>query len=188
MDDRLLSCVLFLIATTVPRTELRADAIGSLPGECLSMIESIVSMTRRAAEGGRAIGYVESWLQGVVHAAEQTRPPVAIGVSADFLFRKHRRTEERVNRYGALGRAAAEAVGDPCCIILDRCPHDGVAVEAVHSGANAVMPIAGDLERTIGLGVVKVTHAKYVKRREPTPPAGIRLGRRPAAGQPPRRP
>lgn len=132
------------------------------------MIESIISMTRKAAEEGYAIGYFESWnlesLQGVIDAAEQTRSPVVIGFSADFLFREERLAKEKVSWYGALCKAAAESSSVPCCMILNECPHDAIVREAIQSGFNVVMPIAEKGGRGDYLERVK-TIAEYAHRQ-----------------------
>jgi ketose-bisphosphate aldolase len=97
----------------------------------------------RARQGGYALGYFESWnlesLQGVIDAAEQTRSPVIIGFSGDFLTRPERLTREKIAWYGALGRAAAQAASVPCGLIFNECPFEDDVREAVHSGFNLVM-------------------------------------------------
>lgn len=131
------------------------------------MIESIISMTRKAAEEGYALGYFESWnvesLQGVIDAAEQTRSPIVIGFSGGFLFRTGRLAKERVSWYGALCKAAAESASVPCCTILNECPHDAVAMEAIRSGFNVVMPIGEEGGRDEYLERVKAV-AGYAHR------------------------
>lgn len=132
------------------------------------MIESAMSMVRKAAAEGYAIGYFESWsiesLQGVVDAAEQTRSPIAIGFSGDFLFRKDRIARERVSWYGALCRAAAESASVPCSTIFNECPDDAATMEAIQTGFGIVMPVAGEDRRERYLERVK-TVAEHAHRR-----------------------
>jgi ketose-bisphosphate aldolase len=111
------------------------------------MIESPITMIHKASAEGYAVGYFESWniesLQGAIDAAEQTRSPMVIGFSGDFLFREGRVAEEEITWYGALVKAAAESARVPCCTILNECPHDGPTKAALACGFNLVMPIAG---------------------------------------------
>jgi len=107
-------------------------------------LEPIKSLVDRAARGGYALGYFESWnlesLQGVIDAAEQTRSPMIIGFNGDFLSRPDRRARERLAWYAALGRAAAESASIPCGFIFNECPRDEWVREAVLAGFNLVMP------------------------------------------------
>jgi ketose-bisphosphate aldolase len=97
----------------------------------------------RARQGGYALGYFESWniesLQGVLDAAEQTRSPVIVGFSGDFLTRPERIEREKIAWYGALGRAAAQAASVPCGLIFNECPFEDDVRKAVLSGFNLVM-------------------------------------------------
>src|SRR5262245_17335774 len=106
-------------------------------------LEPIKSLVGRAARGGYALGYFESWnlesLQGVIDAAEQTRSPMIIGFNGDFLSRPERRAGERLAWYAALGRAAAESASIPCGFIFNECPRDEWVREAVLAGFNLVM-------------------------------------------------
>jgi fructose/tagatose bisphosphate aldolase len=75
----------------------------------------------------------------VLDAAEETRSPIIIGFSGDFLTRPGRRTSEKIGWYGALGRAAAESASVPCGLIFNECPNvDGVR-QAISLGFNLVM-------------------------------------------------
>ena len=97
----------------------------------------------QARSGGYALGYFESWniesLQGVIDAAEQTRSPVIVGFSGDFLTRPERKPREKIAWYGALGRAAAEAAAVPCGLIFNECPFEEGVRQAVQEGFNLVM-------------------------------------------------
>ena len=86
-------------------------------------LEAVGPMLRRAVEEGYAVGYFESWnlesLQGVIDAAEQSRAPIIIGFNGDFLSRPDRLAQERLDWYGALGKAAAESATVPCGLIFN---------------------------------------------------------------------
>jgi ketose-bisphosphate aldolase len=105
-------------------------------------------MFQRAIEEKYAVGYFESWnlesLQGVLDAAEQTRSPIVIGFSGEFLSRVGRISEERLALYGALGKAAAESSSVPCCFIFNECTEDDSTRQAIQEGFNLVMPIDGE--------------------------------------------
>ncbi len=105
---------------------------------------SIPELINHAQRGGYAIGYFESWnfesLAGVIDAAETTRSPIIIGFNGDFLSRDSRRTTERLEWYGALGRAAAEHASVPCGFIFNECPLDDWVKKACGLGFNLVMP------------------------------------------------
>jgi ketose-bisphosphate aldolase len=107
-------------------------------------LESINLMMHRARGAGYAVGYFESWslesLQGVIDAAEQTRSPVIIGFNGAFLSGPERLARDRLDWYGALGRAAAESATVPCGFIFNECPDDFWLRRAVTSGFNLVMP------------------------------------------------
>src|SRR5512138_531162 len=94
-------------------------AVNALDAACRSRVSlgpmplvPALPLLQQARDGGYALGYFESWdlgsLQGVIDAAEQTQSPVVIGFSGDFLSRPDRLARERLQLYGALGRAAAE--------------------------------------------------------------------------------
>ena len=104
--------------------------------------EAIGPMMRRAASGGYAVGYFESWnlesLQGVIDAAEQTGSPIILGFNGAFLSGE-RAAPERLELYGALGRAAAESSSVPCGLIFNECPHDDWVIRAIGAGFNLVM-------------------------------------------------
>ncbi len=91
-----------------------------------------------------AVGYFESWsfdaLQGVIDAAETTRSPVIIGFNGEFLCQPHRRTQERLSWYGALGIAAAHSASVPCSLIFNECSNDAWLREALDAGFNLIMP------------------------------------------------
>lgn len=93
---------------------------------------------------GFAVGFFESWdissLQGVIDAAELTNSPVIVGFNGDFLSGSSRLAGERIDWYGALGRAAAESARVPCGFIFNECPNDDWVKAAVDSGFNLVMP------------------------------------------------
>jgi ketose-bisphosphate aldolase len=105
-------------------------------------LEAIGPMMRRAASGGYAVGYFESWnlesLQGVVDAAEQTASPIILGFNGAFLA-SERAALERLELYGALGRAAAESSSVPCALVFNECPEDDWVKKAIGVGFNLVM-------------------------------------------------
>jgi ketose-bisphosphate aldolase len=105
-------------------------------------LEAIVPMMQRAASGGYAVGYFESWnlesLQGVVDAAEQTRSPIILGFNGAFLSGE-RAAPDRLALYAAVGRAAAESSLVPCGLIFNECPSDDWVKEAIAAGFNLVM-------------------------------------------------
>ena len=106
-------------------------------------LRSIAELFHSARTGGYALGYFESWnlesLQGVIDAAEQTRSPVIIGFNGEFLTHPGRLAKERIEWYGALGRAAAETASVPCGVIFNECARDDYTRQAVTSGFNLVM-------------------------------------------------
>ena len=119
-------------------------------------LEAIGPMMRRAASGGYAVGYFESWnlesLQGVVDAAEQTASPIILGFNGAFLSGE-RAAPERLALYAALGRAAAESSSVPCGLIFNECPRDDWVKKAIGAGFNLVM-----------LADPAAPHADYVAR------------------------
>jgi len=119
-------------------------------------------MVATAQAGGYAVGYFEAWnlesLQGVVDAAEETRSPVIIGFSGDFLSRPERLAAERLPIYAAVGRAAAEEAGVPCGLIFNECPRDDWVQRAILAGFNLVMPVAnGAADEDYASRVAKLT-------------------------------
>lgn len=107
-------------------------------------LESIATLLARARAGGYALGYFESWnlesLQGAVDAAEAARSPIILGFNGDFLSRPGRLAAERLDWYGALGRAAAMSATVPCGLIFNECPDDAWVGRAADAGFNLVMP------------------------------------------------
>jgi ketose-bisphosphate aldolase len=105
-------------------------------------LEAIGPMMQRAASGGYAVGYFESWnlesLQGVVDAAEQTGSPIILGFNGAFLCGE-RAAPERLAFYAAMGRAAAESSSVPCGLIFNECPRDDWVKQAIGAGFNLVM-------------------------------------------------
>lgn len=97
-----------------------------------------------AARKHYAVGYFESWsidsLQGVIDAAEATRSPVILGFNGEFLSHPHRRSQERLSWYGALGVAAARSASVPCGLIFNECAHDAWLRQALTAGFNLIMP------------------------------------------------
>lgn len=104
----------------------------------------ISQLMSAAARNRYAIGYFESWsidsLQGVIEAAEATRSPVIIGFNGEFLCHPHRRNQERLSWYGALGVAAARSASVPCGFIFNECANDAWLREALGVGFNLIMP------------------------------------------------
>ena len=105
-------------------------------------LEALTDLMRHACEQGYAIGYFESWniesLQGVVDAAEETRSPIILGFSGDFLSRPDRLADERISWYGQLGKAAAESARVPCGLIFNECPFDDWVGQSIECGFNIV--------------------------------------------------
>ena len=97
-----------------------------------------------ARQRGFAIGFFESWdiasTQGVIDAAEKADAPVIIGFNGEFMSGDNRVAGERIELYGALGRAAAETARVPVGFIFNECPKDDWVRAAVDSGFNIVMP------------------------------------------------
>ncbi len=99
-----------------------------------------------------AVGYFESWnlesLQGVIDAAEQSRSPVVIGFNGEFLSRPERGSDaqERLDWYGALGKAAAESASVPVGFIFNECPREDWVRRAITAGFNLVMPVPDEDE------------------------------------------
>jgi len=83
-------------------------------------------------------------LLGVIDAAEYTRSPVIIGFNGEFLSSPGRLTHEKLEWYGALGKAAAEASSVPCGFIFNECPDESQVRKAVLSGFNLVMLSGGE--------------------------------------------
>lgn len=106
-------------------------------------IKPVAELFFAARAGGYALGYFESWnlesLQGAVDAAEQTRSPIIIGFSGEFLTRPGRLTEERIEWYGALGRVAAESACVPCGFVFNECPNEHIIYRTLKAGFNLVM-------------------------------------------------
>ncbi len=100
-------------------------------------------LLREARASGYAVGYFESWnlesLQGVIDAAEETRSPIIVGFSGDFLSHAGRVSTERLSWYAALGRAAAESASVPCALLFNECAQDDWIIEAMDSGFSQVM-------------------------------------------------
>lgn len=95
-----------------------------------------------------AVGYFESWdlpsLQGVVDAAEQSHAPIIIGFNGEFMANADRLSAERIEWYGALGRAAAESAKVPCGFIFNECSNDRWVKRAAQVGFNLVMLVDPD--------------------------------------------
>lgn len=106
-------------------------------------LEPVPDLLAAARAGGYAVGYFESWnlesLCGVMDAAEATRSPVIVGFNGELLSRPERRTEERVEWYGALGRAVAESASVPCGLLFNECPSDAHIRAAIQAGFSLVM-------------------------------------------------
>ena len=120
-------------------------------------LEPIPELLGSARAGRYALGYFESWnlesLHGVIDAAEQTRSPVIIGFNGEFLTQAGRVAEERVEWYGALGRAAAQTASVPCGLLFNECSSDAHVRQAVETGFNVVM-----------LADVEAPYDDYVRR------------------------
>jgi ketose-bisphosphate aldolase len=103
-----------------------------------------------ARRRGYAVGYFESWdmasLEGVIDAAEQSRSPVIVGFSGNFLARPDRALPVRLESYAALGRAAAESARVACALMFNECPEDSWVERAIGLGFNLVMLADGSAE------------------------------------------
>jgi ketose-bisphosphate aldolase len=106
-------------------------------------LESAVELLRHARRHHYAVGYFESWdlasLEGVIDAAEQSQAPMIIGFNGEFLARSDRALPTRLERYGALGRMAAESARVPCAVMFNECPVDTWVEHATRVGFNLVM-------------------------------------------------
>jgi ketose-bisphosphate aldolase len=106
-------------------------------------LKPVPELFASAHAGKYALGYFESWnlesLQGVIDAAEQTRSPMIIGFNGEFLTHSGRLSSERIQWYGALGKAAAESASVPCGFLFNECPEDQAVRQAVKTGFNLVM-------------------------------------------------
>jgi len=113
-------------------------------------LTSIPQIMRHARSHKYAVGYFESWnvesLQGVIDAADQSRSPIIIGFNGEFLSRPERIAPERLNWYGALGKAAAESASVPVGFIFNECPNDAWVRRAITAGFNLVMPVPDEGE------------------------------------------
>ncbi|MCC7452074.1 MAG: class II fructose-bisphosphate aldolase [Anaerolineae bacterium] len=113
-------------------------------------LTSIPQIMRHALSYRYAVGYFESWnlesLQGVIDAAEQRRAPIIIGFNGEFLSRSERIAPERLDWYGALGKAAAESASVPVGFIFNECPSDAWVRRAITAGFNLVMPVPDEGE------------------------------------------
>jgi ketose-bisphosphate aldolase len=131
-------------------------------------LEPAVELLAHARRRGYAIGYFESWdvasLEGVIDAAEQSRSPIIVGFSGDFLARPDRALPARLEWYAALGRAAAESASVPCALMFNECPADDWLERAVRLGFNLVMLADGkadhaELTRRMA-NLVRLAHAQ----------------------------
>ena len=131
----------------------------------------IHDMMQDAVQRGYAVGYFESWnfesLSAVIDAAEQSRSPVIIGFNGEFLSAHDRVEHERLDWYGALGKAAAEAARVPVGFIFNECPVDEWVRRAVTAGFNLVMPVpfegeSGDAHAKRVRSIVEFAHAHNV--------------------------
>jgi ketose-bisphosphate aldolase len=131
-------------------------------------LRPVPELLNAARAGAYALGYFESWnlasLQGVVDAAEQTHSPVIIGFNGEFLTHRERLVEERIEWYGALGRAAAETASVPCGLIFNECSSERHIRRALAAGFNLVMladPEAsyGDYVRRVS-SLTRLAHAR----------------------------
>lgn len=133
-------------------------------------LEAIPDLMRHARSHRYAVGYFESWsidsLSGVIDAAEQARSPVIIGFNGDFLSGIGRKEPERLELYGALGKAAAESARVPCGFVFNECPHDAWTRKAITAGFNLVMPSDPDAPmmdyRTRVAEITRLAHANGV--------------------------
>ncbi len=120
-------------------------------------LEPISDLMRHARAHHYAIGYFESWsiesLYGVIDAAEQMKSPIIIGFNGEFLSHAGRIETERLELYGALGKAAALSARVPCGFIFNECAQDDWTRKAITSGFNLVMPADPN-----------ATPARYVQR------------------------
>jgi ketose-bisphosphate aldolase len=113
-------------------------------------LESASRLVGKALAESYALGYFESWnlesLQGVIDAAEETRSPIIIGFNGDFLRRPDRLARERLDWYGALGKAAADSARVPCALLFNECSADDWVRQAATCGFNLVMPMDAGAE------------------------------------------
>jgi ketose-bisphosphate aldolase len=106
-------------------------------------LESAVELLNHARRHRYAVGYFESWdlasLEGVIDAAEQSKSPIIVGFNGEFLAHSDRALTTRLELYGTLGRAAAEAARVPCAVMFNECPVDAWVHRATGCGFNLVM-------------------------------------------------
>ena len=134
-------------------------------------LRPVTELMSAALEGKYAVGYFESWsfdsLQGVIDAAEESRSPMIIGFNGEFMSSARRRGQERIEWYGALGKAAAESASVPCAFIFNECTQDTWVRRAITAGFNLVMPIPAEGESDAGYtartrAIVELAHAHGV--------------------------
>jgi len=96
-----------------------------------------------AQRQGYAVGYFESWnlesLQGVIDAAEAAASPVIVGFSGVNLPDPRRLSEERLEWYAALGKAACESTWAPAALLFNESPSFPWVLKAIEFGFNLVM-------------------------------------------------
>jgi ketose-bisphosphate aldolase len=103
---------------------------------------SMTELMSRARTGGYALGYFEAWdsysLEAVCEAAEAERSPVILGFGGMMADRRWL-DEGGVEALSALGRARAERVQVPACLLLNEAQTLEQALRGVGAGFNAVM-------------------------------------------------
>ena len=115
-------------------------------------LEPLADMIQHARQHEYAVGYFESWnlesLEGVIDAAEETGSPIIIGFNGEFLTRPGRLTQERLEWYARLGKAAAESTSVPCALIFNECSRDDRTRQAVLLGFNIISISDPEAERS----------------------------------------
>jgi fructose/tagatose bisphosphate aldolase len=100
-------------------------------------------LMERARRGSYAVGYFESWdvesLLAVADAAQALRSPVILGFSGIFLPHPARVAPAPLPAYAALGRAVAEGLSVPCCLLFNESPRFDWVVESARLGFGLVM-------------------------------------------------
>lgn len=111
---------------------------------------TFAEMIDRAEQGEYAVGYFESWnlesLLAVADAAETTRSPVILGFSGIYLPHPGRIVQDPPQAYVALGRAVAEQMTAPACLLFNESPHFEQVMAAIDLGYDLVMYSNDDLD------------------------------------------
>lgn len=138
-----------------------------------------------AERGGYAVGYFESWslesLLAVADAAKRMRSPVILGFSGISLPAPGRRVVDPFRVYAEMGRAVAQGLAVPACLLLNESPYLEAVLDAIDLGFGLVMYTDEGLAPTVLeeriAGVVARAHPQGVAvEGEMTPLEGVSGG------------